>query len=59
MRSLATRTENAAISTTLKDILQYLRSEKFDLIIIESAGIGQSDTAITDLCDFSVFVMTP
>jgi methylmalonyl-CoA mutase len=59
MRSLATRTENAAISTTLKDILQFLRGEQFDLIVIESAGIGQSDTAITDLCDFSVFVMTP
>ena len=59
MRSLATRTDNAAISPTLKEILTYLRSEKFDLIIIESAGIGQSDTAITDLCDFSVYVMTP
>ncbi|MBN8219889.1 MAG: cobalamin-dependent protein [Spirochaetes bacterium] len=59
MRSLATRTENAAISSTLKDILSFLRGEKFDLIVIESAGIGQSDTAITDLCDFSVYVMTP
>ena len=59
MRSLATRTDNAAISPTLKDILSYLRGEQFDLIVIESAGIGQSDTAITDLCDFSVYVMTP
>ncbi len=59
MRSLATRTENAAISASLKDILAFLRGEQFDLIIIESAGIGQSDTAITDLCDLSVFVMTP
>lgn len=59
MRSLATRTDNAAISPTLKEILSFLRGEKFDLIIIESAGIGQSDTAITDLCDFSVYVMTP
>ena len=59
MRSLATRTENAAISSTLKDILSFLKGEKFDLIVIESAGIGQSDTAITDLCDFSVYVMTP
>jgi methylmalonyl-CoA mutase len=59
MRSLATRTDNAAISSTLKDILSFLRGEKFDLIVIESAGIGQSDTAITDLCDFSVYVMTP
>ena len=59
MRSLATRTENAAISPSLKEILQYLKGEQFDLIVIESAGIGQSDTAITDLCDFSVYVMTP
>ncbi|MFZ5629458.1 MAG: methylmalonyl-CoA mutase family protein [Spirochaetota bacterium] len=59
MRSLATRTDNAAISPTLKEILSFLRAEKFDLIIIESAGIGQSDTSITDLCDFSVYVMTP
>ncbi len=59
MRSLATRTDNAAISSTLKDILAFLRGEKFDLIVIESAGIGQSDTAITDLCDMSVYVMTP
>lgn len=59
MRSLATRTDNAAISPTLKEILTFLRGEQFDLIIIESAGIGQSDTAITDLCDFSVYVMTP
>ena len=59
MRSLATRTENAAISSRLKDILTFLKGEQFDLIVIESAGIGQSDTAITDLCDFSVFVMTP
>jgi methylmalonyl-CoA mutase len=59
MRSLATRTDNAAISPTLKEILGFLRGQKFDLIIIESAGIGQSDTAITDLCDFSVYVMTP
>jgi methylmalonyl-CoA mutase len=59
MRSLATRTDNAAISPSLRDILTFLRGQKFDLIIIESAGIGQSDTAITDLCDFSVYVMTP
>lgn len=76
MRSLATRTDNAAVSPTLKEILGFLRGsttlrsgdpktdrtigvKKFDLIIIESAGIGQSDTAITDLCDFSVYVMTP
>jgi len=59
MRSLATRTDNAALSPMLKDIIGYLKGEKFDLIIIESAGIGQSDTAITDLCDFSVYVMTP
>jgi isobutyryl-CoA mutase len=59
MRSLATRVDHAAISPGLQNILSYLRHEDFDLIIIESAGIGQSDTAITDLSDFSVYVMTP
>ncbi|MBS0617098.1 MAG: methylmalonyl-CoA mutase family protein [Spirochaetes bacterium] len=67
MRSLATRTDNAAISPTLKNILAYLRGvtspatnkSEFDLIVIESAGIGQSDTSIADLVDFSVYVMTP
>lgn len=59
MRSLATRTDNAAISPALGAIVDFLRTEQFDLILIESAGIGQSDTAITDLCDFSVYVMTP
>jgi len=59
MRSLATRTDNAALSKSLKDIIAFLKGEKFDLILIESAGIGQSDTSITDLCDFPVYVMTP
>ncbi|MBV6492835.1 MAG: Fused isobutyryl-CoA mutase [Turneriella sp.] len=59
MRSLATRTEHAALSPQIKNIVNFLRNEAFDLILIESAGIGQSDTSITDFCDFSAYVMTP
>ncbi|HRP70756.1 MAG TPA: methylmalonyl-CoA mutase family protein, partial [Turneriella sp.] len=59
MRSLATRTENAALSPTLKDIVNHVRSEAFDLVFIESAGVGQSDTSITELVNFSIYVMTP
>ena len=58
MRSLATRRQNLATSVVLKDAIGLLRLAGFDLIVVETAGIGQSDTEITDLVDVSGYVMT-
>jgi methylmalonyl-CoA mutase len=58
MRSLATRRQNLATSAVLKDVIALLRLAKFDLIVVETAGIGQSDTEIADLVDLSAYVMT-
>jgi methylmalonyl-CoA mutase len=58
MRSLATRRQNLATSAVLKDTIGLLQLANFDLIIIETAGIGQSDTEIADLVGTSVYVMT-
>jgi isobutyryl-CoA mutase len=58
MRSIATRRQHLATSEMLGDQIAYLKSLGFDLIIVETAGIGQSDSEIVDLVDFSVYVMT-
>ena len=58
MRSIATRRQHLATSEMLGDHIAYLKSLNFDLIIVETAGIGQSDSEIVDLVDFSVYVMT-
>ncbi len=58
MRSLATRRQNAATSAVLKDVIGLYQLAGFDLIIVETAGIGQSDTEIIDLVDLSLYVMT-
>ncbi len=58
MRSLATRRQNLATSAVLADTVQLLKAAGFDLIVIETAGIGQSDTEIVDLVDLSMYVMT-
>ena len=58
MRSIATRRQHLATSEMLGDHIAYLQSLDFDLIIVETAGIGQSDSEIVDLVDFSVYVMT-
>ncbi len=59
MRSVATRRSHRATSESLHIILRVLRSAGFGLILVETAGIGQSDSEITDLADLSVYVMTP
>jgi len=59
MRSLATRQSNLALSKHVKEAVQVLKAAKFDLIILETSGIGQSDTEITDHSDVSLYVMTP
>ena len=58
MRSIATRRQHLATSEMLGDQVLYFKSLGFDLIIVETAGIGQSDSEIVDLVDFSVYVMT-
>ncbi|MBK8956644.1 MAG: cobalamin-dependent protein [Saprospiraceae bacterium] len=59
MRSLATRQSNLALSPHIKNAVQLLKSANFDLIILETSGIGQSDTEIVDFSDVSLYVMTP
>lgn len=58
MRSFATRQANAATSEALAESVQVCRSAGFDVIILETAGIGQSDIEISQLSDISVYVMT-
>ena len=59
MRSMATRQSNLALSKHVKDAVNVLKAAKFDLVILETAGIGQSDTEITEHADMSLYVMTP
>lgn len=59
MRSLATRQSNLAMSKYVRDAICILSKAKFDLIILETSGIGQSDTEIIDHSDVSLYVMTP
>jgi len=59
MRSLATRQANLAVSRYVNDSLNILKAADFDLLILETSGIGQSDTEITDFSNVSLYVMTP
>ncbi len=59
MRSLATRQSNLALSKYVKDAIDIVKAAGFDLIILETSGIGQSDTEITEHSDLSLYVMTP
>ena len=59
MRSMATRQSNLAVSKYIHDAVHILKAANYDLIILETSGIGQSDTQITDYCDLSMYVMTP
>ena len=58
MRSMATRRQHMATNAVLKDAIACLKGQGFDLVIVETAGIGQSDSEIVDLVDFPVYVMT-
>lgn len=58
MRSMATRRQHSATNTVLKDCIALLRGLGYDLVIVETAGIGQSDSEIVDLVDFPMYVMT-
>lgn len=59
MRSLATRQSNLAVSKHVQEAVDILKAAKYDLVILETSGIGQSDTEIVDHSDVSMYVMTP
>ena len=59
MRSLATRQVNLALSKHVNEAIEVLKAAAFDLIILETSGIGQSDTEIIEHSDASLYVMTP
>ncbi len=58
MRSLATRQSNLALSKYVQDAINICKAAKFDLVIVETSGIGQSDTEIIEHSDVSLYVMT-
>jgi methylmalonyl-CoA mutase len=58
MRSLATRQSNLALSKHVGESIEICRAAGFDLVIVETSGIGQSDTEITEFADVSLYVMT-
>jgi methylmalonyl-CoA mutase len=58
MRSMATRRQHVATNVVLKDCIAFLKGLGYDLVIVETAGIGQSDSEIVDLVDFPMYVMT-
>ncbi|MBC7828418.1 MAG: methylmalonyl-CoA mutase family protein, partial [Chitinophagaceae bacterium] len=59
MRSLATRETDKALSAHVEEAIGICKEAAYDFIILESAGVGQSDTSILDYCDVSLYVMTP
>ncbi len=59
MRSLATRRANVALSDHIREGLDTLKAASFDLIILETSGIGQSDSEVTEFASLSLYIMTP
>ncbi len=59
VRSLATRQAHLALSRAVADAVRVLQGADFDLVILETAGIGQSDSEVVDLVDLPIYVMTP
>jgi methylmalonyl-CoA mutase len=58
-RSMATRRAHLALSESVADAVNVLKAAGYELVIVETAGIGQSDSEIVDLADLSVYIMTP
>ncbi|WML50479.1 methylmalonyl-CoA mutase family protein [Neobacillus sp. PS3-34] len=58
MRSLATRGSKSELSLAIKDAVSVVKAAGFDLVIVETSGIGQGDAEITEICDISLYVMT-
>ncbi|RYD97713.1 MAG: methylmalonyl-CoA mutase [Sphingobacteriales bacterium] len=59
MRSMATRQSNLAVSKYIEDAVNILKAASYDLVVLETSGIGQSDTQITDYGDVNMYIMTP
>ena len=59
MRSLATRQSNLALSKHVQEAVDIMKASGFDLVVLETSGIGQSDTEILDHSDTSLYIMTP
>ncbi len=59
MRSLATRESDVALSQYVQEAIDVCKAAQYDFIILESAGVGQSDASILDYCNISMYVMTP
>ena len=58
MRSLATRGSRSELSLAIQDAIAVVKAAGFDLVIVETSGIGQGDAGITEICDISMYVMT-
>ncbi|AZB40937.1 methylmalonyl-CoA mutase [Bacillus sp. FJAT-42376] len=58
MRSLATRQSRSELSLAIKDAISVVKGAGYDLVVVETSGIGQGDAGITDICDLSMYVMT-
>ncbi|WP_042354396.1 fused isobutyryl-CoA mutase/GTPase IcmF [Bacillus rubiinfantis] len=58
MRSLATRASRSELSLAIQDAVAVTKAAGFDLVIVETSGIGQGDAGITEICDVSMYVMT-
>ncbi|WP_241558780.1 fused isobutyryl-CoA mutase/GTPase IcmF [Halobacteriovorax sp. HLS] len=59
IRSLATRNSNTELSPQIENVINFLKTQDFDLIIVETSGIGQASDAITKIADKCIYVMTP
>lgn len=58
MRSLATRNSKSELSSAIREAISVVKAAGYDLIIVETSGIGQGDAGITEICDVSMYVMT-
>ena len=58
MRSLATRQSKSEISLAIHDAISIVKAAGFDLVIVETSGIGQGDAEVAEICDLSMYVMT-
>ncbi|MCA1040228.1 methylmalonyl-CoA mutase family protein [Bacillus infantis] len=58
MRSLATRKSKSELSLAIKDAISVVKAAGFDLVVVETSGIGQGDAEIAEICDLSMYVMT-
>jgi len=59
MRSMATRKPNLSLSQHVRDVLHIVKAARYDLVMLETSGIGQSDSEISEYADVSLYVMTP